>query len=137
VKERNVYRIGEVAELLGVSVDTLRYHEKIGLLPGVMRSSAGRRIYAERDLARLRFIRRAQAMDFTLAEIAVLLELRDAPARSRPAVRELARAKLAAIDARLETLSKLRGELAGLVAACTAAADACPILAGIERRRIG
>jgi len=56
------YRIGEVAELLGISADTLRYYEKIRLLPAVNRTDSGIRVYLERDLSRLRFIKRAQKM---------------------------------------------------------------------------
>ncbi len=128
------YRIGEVAKRLGMSVDTLRYYERIGLLPAVQRSASGLRYYGEHDLARLRFIRRAQAMDFKLAEIASLLELREAPQRSRPAVRALAEGKLAEIDARLAALAELRRELGELVSACARAGERCPILEGIERR---
>jgi len=74
-------------------------------------------------------------MDFTLAEIAALLELRDAPQRSRPAVHALVRAKLEAIDARLATLRALRRELGELASACAEAGGRCPILTGIERSR--
>ena len=132
MKGRNSYRIGEAAQLLDVSVDTLRYYEKIKLLSPLSRNSAGVRIFHQRDISRLHFIRRAQAMDFSLAEIAALLQLRDHPARSKSAVLELARAKALEINHRIETLATLRDELLQLVSACPGAGSDCPILTGIE-----
>ncbi len=64
--------IGEVSQSTGLSADTLRYYERIGLLPRVVRASSGRRRYSDRDISRLQFIQRAQRMNFTLAEIADL-----------------------------------------------------------------
>jgi len=127
------YRIGEVAKALGVGVDTLRYYERIGLVPAASRDGAGMRVYDDGDVARLRFVRRAQAMNFTLAEIASLLEVRARGGKAKRAARALAERKLADIDARLETLLGLREELAGLVAECTGSAGpGCPIIARIE-----
>ena len=62
----NAYQISELSKRIGVSADTLRYYEKIGLLPPVARSTSGRRIYGDKDISRLNFIRRAQRMNFTL-----------------------------------------------------------------------
>jgi len=64
------YRIGELSSLLGLSADTLRYYEKIRLLPPVTRNASRLRLYDDKDVSRLHFIRRAQRMNFTLAEIA-------------------------------------------------------------------
>src|SRR3990172_5350467 len=97
-----LYRIGDVTERLGLSADRLRYYEKIGLLPKVGRSTSGIRFYSDKDLSRLQFIQRAQAMDFSLAEIAQLLEMRESPQRARPKVRELTRNKLTEVSARLD-----------------------------------
>ncbi|WP_420391137.1 MerR family DNA-binding protein [Marinobacter sp.] len=77
-----------------MSADTLRYDEKIGLMTGVRRASRGTRVYSDKDLARLRFIRRAQKMGFNLAEIAKLLTLRESPRKAKPQVQGLARQKL-------------------------------------------
>ncbi len=77
------YRIGDVAETLGLSVDTLRYYERIGLLPDVSRTQSGIRRYDENDLATLRFIKRAQLMNFSLSDIGALLEFRKNPGRSK------------------------------------------------------
>ena len=73
------YRIGQAAEALGLSVDTLRYYEKRRLLPPVSRNNAGIRVYGDRDMSRLKFIRRAQKMDFSLDEIGQLLSMRENP----------------------------------------------------------
>lgn len=127
------YRIGEISERLGVSIDTLRYYEKIGLLPTVARSASGIRKYDDEDLARLRFIRRAQTMNFSLSEIAGLLKLRENPRQARDEVRELTRHKLAEIEARLNELDVLRAELRALLQRCEGARNGCPILERIER----
>ncbi len=128
------YRIGDVAERLGLSTDTLRYYEKIGLLPKVGRSATGIRFYSDKDLSRLQFIQRAQAMDFSLAEIAQLLEMRESPRRARPKVRALTRNKLVQVSARLAELKTLRNELQLLLNLCSGNSPGCPIVSGIERK---
>ena len=125
------YRISEVSEITGLSVDTLRYYEKIALLPKVRRTSSGLRSYTDRDLSRLSFIQRAQTMNFSLAEIAALLRMRDAPQTVREEVRELTAAKLAEIDARLQQLNTLRRELQLLLNLCRGSEEGCPIIEGI------
>ena len=96
------YRIGDVTKLLGISADTLRYYEKIGLLPAINRAVSGIRVYYERDLSRLRFIRRAQKMKFSLKEIAELLKMREDPQHARDEVRMLTRTKLSEIEEHLD-----------------------------------
>jgi len=127
------YRIGAVTAILGLSADTLRYYEKIGLLPKVGRDGAGIRLYNDRDLSRLRFIQRAQRMDFTLAEIGELLKMREAPQKARKRVRELTAHKLAEVDARLSELKALRGELALLLNLCSAGGKSCGIIKAINK----
>lgn len=124
-------RIGEVVEALGISADTLRYYEKIQLMPRVPRSG-GVRCYGDRDLSRLRFIMRAQKMGFSLAEIAALLGFRENPQQARPQVRALARAKLVDVEQRLVDLGVLRDELRLLTSLCGASAEGCPILDAFE-----
>ncbi|NIR43469.1 MAG: heavy metal-responsive transcriptional regulator [Gammaproteobacteria bacterium] len=127
------YRIGDIARLSGLSVDTLRYYEKTGVLPPVARTTGGTRLYTERDLGRVRFIRRAQAMGFSLAEIGQLLRMRDNPAGARAEVRTLTRERLAEVESRLEQLEFLRDELRLLVNLCTDAdGGPCPIIEGLE-----
>ena len=126
------YPIGEVTRHLGMSADTLRYYEKIGLLPRVARTGSGLRRYDRADLARLKFIQRARLMNFTLDEIRDLLQFRTDPVGSKAQVRELTRRKLDAIGAHLEALQALRRELDALMDSCTGNGKSCPIIAGIE-----
>jgi len=130
--ETATYRISEISELLGLSADTLRYYEKIGLLKNVARSAGGARLYSSKDLSRLRFIRRAQSMSFSLAEIAELLEMREDPQHARDDIRQLTHDKLIEVEARLKELNTLRNELRLLVNLCRGDADGCPIIEGID-----
>ena len=98
-------RIGELSERLGLSADTLRYYEKIQLLPRVARNGAGQRLYGKKDISRLTFIQRAQRMNFTLAEIGKLLEMREDPQNARTDVRALMQKKLQEVEEQLEDLN--------------------------------
>jgi DNA-binding transcriptional MerR regulator len=125
-------KIGEVVARLGVSADTLRYYEKIRLMPKVQRNGAGVRFYNDRNLSRIRFIKRAQRMGFSLEEISQLLVFREQPQQAKSDIRLLARAKLADIEIHLQDLQKLRNELQLLVNLCTGSDDGCPIIEGLE-----
>lgn len=126
-------QIGEVAATTGFSADTLRYYEKIGLLPHIARNASDRRSYGREDLSRLAFIRRAQHMRFSLDEIRTLLQLRQHDGRDRPQALELAEQKLATIEHTLVDMQRLRGELESLVNLCRAGSgDACPILKKLD-----
>jgi DNA-binding transcriptional MerR regulator len=128
------FSIGDIGRLLALSADTLRYYEKIGLLPRVARSTSGIRRYGEKDLSRLRFIQRAQKMGFSLAEIAQLLAMRDNPQGARESVRKLTAAKLDEVEAHLKELTLLRNEMRLLLNLCRGATAGCPIIdtLGIE-----
>ncbi len=128
------YRIGDVTEKLGLSTDTLRYYERIGLLPRVGRNAGGIRLYNDKDLSRLRFIQRAQKMDFTLTEIGTLLKMRDAPQRARKAVRDLTARKLSEVEGHLSELKTLRDELRLLLNLCAGSRKGCGILKEMARR---
>lgn len=127
------YRIGAVTARLGLSADTLRYYEKIGLLPGVLRDESGTRLYNDKDISRLKFIQRAHKMDFTLAEIADLLKMREDPQRARKGVRKLTATKLEEVQARLKEITTLRNELRLLLNLCQASANGCPIIENIDQ----
>lgn len=132
------HTIGQASDRLGVTPDTLRYYEKCGLLPRIARTPGGIRQYSEADLARLRFIRRAQKMDFNLNEIGELLTLRDDPGGAQARVRDLTRTKLREIEDRLLELGQLRDELDQLIRACeSGTGECCPILEGIEHNGPG
>lgn len=127
------WNIGEAARRTGLSADTLRYYERIGLLPPPGRSAGHRRVYRERDIGRLHFIRRAQAVGFTLEEIRQLLRFRENPAKSGRAVRELAVGKHRIVRERLELLKQVEAELALLVNLCRGDGDECPIIERLDR----
>lgn len=120
--------IGETAQSTGLTVDTLRYYEKIGLLPRVARDTGGRRRFDEADLSRLRFIRGAQACDFSLEEIRQMLTLREMPEVPGPEVQHLTEQKLAEIEQRLADLDRLKRELELLLNLCRASEQGCPII---------
>lgn len=130
------FSIGEVAAYLGLSHDTLRYYEKIGLLPRVARDPGGRRRFDERDLSILRFVRRAQAMNFSLTEIAQLLKMRENPRQAKDEVRALTREKLTQTETRLEEIRKLRDELRVLVNLCRCSEAGCPIIESLDEQGI-
>jgi MerR family transcriptional regulator, copper efflux regulator len=125
--------IGTVSKQLDLSPDTLRYYEKIGLLKRVYRNAGGTRRYSGKDISRLKFIKRAQQMGFSLAEIGELLSFRENPQRAKPKVRQLAHNKLADIEKHLLDITTLKNELTLLVNLCTADADGCPILEGLDQ----
>ena len=129
------YRIGEVSKSLGLSVDTLRYYEKIGLLPWIHRTAAGIRSYSDKDISRLNFVRRAQKMNFSLAEIASLLQMREDPQHARLEIRELALKKLVEIEINLRDLTKLHDELKQLTTLCASDRESCPIIEEFEIAR--
>lgn len=127
------YTIGQAGRWLELPADTIRYYERCGLLPPIPRSPNGTRRFGEDDLARIRFIRRAQKMDFRLAEVGELLAMREDPAHACDQVRKLTRRKLGEVEERLRDLARLREELDGLIRACEAReGDRCPILEGID-----
>ncbi|MFQ5660790.1 MAG: heavy metal-responsive transcriptional regulator [Gammaproteobacteria bacterium] len=130
------YRIGELSSKLGLSADTLRYYEKIGLLPGIARSASGLRSYCQEDISRIKFIKRAQRMGFSLTEISQLLEFRRSPQRAIPEVRELAGKKLVDIKAHLKDIKILHDELQLLINLCEGSTDRCPILEDFDNNNL-
>ena len=125
-------QIGDVTKRLNISADTLRYYEKIHLLLPISRSASGLRNYSEKDISRLKFIKRAQRMGFSLEEIGHLLDFREAPQEAKPDVRQLAGEKLADIKEHLRELKTLRDELTLLINLCATSEDGCPIIEGLE-----
>lgn len=120
--------IGQLAKRAGVAVDTVRYYERNDLLAPAGRLSSGYRRYGEAELKRLRFIRRAKALGFTLDDIRGLLSLSNE--RNVARIKQAAAAKLGDVDRRIEELQRIRDGLRTLVQACPGhgRAEACPIL---------
>ncbi len=130
----SLYRIGDVTKMLGMSADTLRYYEKIKLLNKVSRTSSGIREYDDNDISRLKFIQRAQKMNFSLAEISDLLKMREDPQKVRDDVRQLTADKLTEVDEHLQSLTTLRNELQLLLNLCRGSEDGCPIIEGLDEK---
>jgi MerR family transcriptional regulator, mercuric resistance operon regulatory protein len=122
--------IGRLAQAGGVGVETIRFYQRKGLLETPTRE-AGIRRYGSEDVRRLRFIRQAQAAGFTLEQIRELLALDSGQDRRR--ARELASARIAALDAKIAELEQARDSLRRLARACGKGDEGpCPILASFE-----
>ena len=122
--------IGKLAAAGGVGVETIRYYQRRGLLQTPTRDREIRR-YGGDDLRRLRFIRQAQSAGFTLEEIKELLDL-DA-SEDRPRARELAKARVKALDEKIAELEQARDALRRLARECgSGSGGPCPILAAFE-----
>lgn len=112
--------IGELATRTGVTAEAIRYYEREGVVPAAARGGPGRyRQYGEADAERLRFIRRARELGFSLDEVRELLTLADgSPSRPCTDVNRIARAHLAQVDVKLAQLSALRTELDRVIGEC-------------------
>lgn len=121
--------IGKLAKLAGVGVDTVRFYERGGLLPKPRRGASGYRTYDVEDVDRLRFIRRAKALGFSLEEIAELLML-SSVGGDRAAVKAIASRRVADLDQKIEELTRIRDTLARHARRCSAhgPVKGCPII---------
>lgn len=128
------FSIGELAREAGVNVQTVRYYERRGLLDEPPRRASGYRKYPESDIARLGFIRRAQALGFTLTEIGDLLSLRVDPQTTSADVHRRVEEKLADVEAKLADLRRIRGALRELASSCKSDGPVgeCPFLDALE-----
>jgi MerR family transcriptional regulator, copper efflux regulator len=129
-------KIGKVAKEAGVGVDTLRYYERRGLISEPERRASGYREYPAETAQLIRFIKRAQDLGFSLAEIEELLQLRLGGRRDQ--VRGLAEQKLRDIDEKVSRLEAMREALTSLITACsckTGAAPQCPIIEALDEGR--
>lgn len=128
--------IGRLAQLGGVNLETIRYYERRGLLAKPPRTEAGYRQFSPDTAQRVRFIKRAQELGFTLDEIGELLDLRHDPRHNRDDVRNHATEKIADIEGKIETLTAMKSVLQGLSERCEqCGSDDCPILASLEQER--
>jgi MerR family transcriptional regulator, mercuric resistance operon regulatory protein len=128
--------IGELSRLSGVNIETIRYYERIKMLPPPPRTASGRRIYALTDLRTLAFVRRSRELGFSLDEIRALLQLGGPEKASCREVREIAAHRLEDIRAKLGDLKKLERLLAKTVAQCSGkTAPDCPVLDILDIQR--
>lgn len=110
--------IGRLAEATGIRVETVRWYEKVGLLPAPERSPGNYRLYGPEHLRRLSFIRRGRALGFTVEQIRDLLALSDDRNRSCGEVDTIARAHLADVERKLADLTQLAAELREVIDRC-------------------
>jgi MerR family mercuric resistance operon transcriptional regulator len=110
---------GEVADQAGVNLQTVRYYERRGLIPEPPRTAGGFRQYAPEVVARIRFVKRAQELGFTLDEIEGLLALRADAGADATEVKHLAEAKVIDIAAKIRDLERMKETLEALAAACS------------------
>lgn len=129
--------IGELAKRGQVNLETIRYYERQGLLPKPPRSPSGYRLFPSESARRVRFIKRAQELGFSLKEIKELLALRAASGATSADVRKRAEAKIADIEGKIETLRAMKKVLARLTAACCGegSVSECPILESLSSDR--
>ncbi|HEY8899100.1 MAG TPA: MerR family DNA-binding protein [Chthoniobacterales bacterium] len=132
--ETDFLTTGALAAEAGVNLETVRFYERSGLLKKPRRTAAGYRQYPSADVVRLRFIKRAQELGFSLKEIAELLSLRAAPARNRSRVKRLAVDKLTVIEGKIRDLMRMRDTLASVSSACDGRGSVvdCPIITALE-----
>src|SRR6266478_8647391 len=130
-------RIGEIAKRAGVSIDALRYYERLELLPRPRRSSGGFRLFAPEQIERVKFIKQAQDLGFSLDEIKGLLATGGADECRK--VRDLLQRKLTELDDRLKAMKGFRRVLAKHLAACEGElkqhgeSACCPVVAGSKQ----
>ncbi len=138
--ENGALQIGEIAGLAGVSVDTVRYYEKLKLLPTAARTNSGYRVFSVQTADRIRFIKQAQEMGFTLDEIRQLF-VSDGGENQCKSVRDLIQVKLTQLEDRMRQMKSFKGFLNRHLVACEneltahGKAASCPVLTTIEISR--
>jgi MerR family mercuric resistance operon transcriptional regulator len=139
-------QIGKVARATGLSVDTIRFYEKEGLLREPERSEGGFRLYSARDIENLHFIHKAQELGFSLAEIRELLLIQDERTESCTHVRDLIQSRLGAVRGKIDDLKRLERHLTQALRKCEgalgdgkagAAHERCPVLEEIAGSQNG
>jgi MerR family mercuric resistance operon transcriptional regulator len=133
-------QIGQVAQRTGLSVDAIRFYEKLGLLARPARTQGGYRLYEEREVADLEFIQKAQQLGFSLNEIRELFSIQRHPPGVCVHVRDLIAQKLGIVRAKIAELQRMETELAGALRQCRTALrqpskhqDCCPVLEAISK----
>jgi DNA-binding transcriptional MerR regulator len=136
----NGYLIGEVAQRAGVTPDTIRYYERLGVLPRPSRTAGGLRVYGDDVFPRVRFIQQAQALGLTLRDVHALL-VDEGRTGQQPCrrVRDLLKARLAEVGARIKEMQSFRRTLGTHLAACESALQqdtpVCPVMLALGGRR--
>jgi Zn(II)-responsive transcriptional regulator len=133
-KEILTYSIGELAKRAGVNIQTIRYYEREGILKAIARRDSGYRVYNDESLKKLRFIRHAKELGFSLKEITSLFSLKIKSNSRCDSVREKAKTKLREVQEKIVHLKQLEKTLKSLVDDCEkrVLSDCCPILTKME-----
>ena len=127
--------IGDAALASGVSAKMIRHYEESGLIPKANRSDAGYRIYAERDIHLLRFIRQGRVLGFSMKQISELIGLWLNQSRSSSKVKQLALSHIQELDAKIQELESMKATLQNLAHHCHGdARPECPILDGLAQQ---
>ena len=128
--------IGQVARRAGVGIETVRFYEREGLLEEPPRRASGYRQYSDQVVKRIRFIKRAQQLGFSLKEISELLLLRVDTQTSCEVVKQRTEAKIAEVEQKLVELQRMRQALLQVAALCTGQgpASACPMLDALDQQ---
>ena len=129
----NNLKIGQLAERSGVSLQTIRFYEREGLLPKPQRLSSGYRIFSPHAVLQVQFIKRAQKLGFSLTDIRELFSIQEHPVKQCADVRRLAEVKLAEIERKIEELEAIRQLLRDLSRRCPGRGPShrCPIIKAI------
>ncbi|MDA7427849.1 helix-turn-helix domain-containing protein [Primorskyibacter aestuariivivens] len=130
--------IGKMARLTGVKIPTIRYYEEIGMLAEAERSAGNQRRYDANALERLKFIRHARDLGFSLDDIRSLIDLHNRPGHPCSEATEIAERQLVTIRERIARLLKLEAELSRIATACDgASSDSCKVLHALTDHNIG
>lgn len=127
-------QIGQLSKRTDTPIDTIRYYERNGVLPAPDRQASGYRSFGDDDVARLRFVRRAKGLGFTLREIRDLLALSSSHGADMATVRQAASLRLGEVERKIDELERIRDGLRALVDACPGHGDVtrCPILSSLS-----
>jgi DNA-binding transcriptional MerR regulator len=127
--------IGVLAKATGTNIETIRYYERIGLLPAPARTAGNYRAYDAPHVARLSFVRRARDLGFSIEAVRDLLRLNDQKRRDCASVGTVARAHLADVERKIKDLTALRRELRGLMKQCDAGrVEGCRVIEALAPR---
>ena len=136
----HLLQIGTAAKHTGLSIDTIRFYQKSGLIKPPARTSSGYRLFTETEVSELEFIARAQSLGFSLAEIKELVSLRNANGSTCPEVRSLVQRRLQTVRAKIAALQEIEGQLARGLRSCDRALRSkaaeqrgCPVIEQIAK----
>ena len=128
-RQQGYRNIGEASRLTGVTAKMIRHYEEIGLIPAASRTFAGYRLYGESDLHRLRFIKRARTLGFSIDDIETLLGLWSNPRRASRDVKRLAQAHVDELERKIQAMQAMQRTLQELAQRCHGdARPECPVL---------